>query len=636
MNRLTLPRIVRVSLTGFAPIFENPVTLDLPEGPFLVLGGNAMGKTTTLMATIYAIAGGLDKSMGEDVEFRWGAANFRDRLSPTQNTEIEVEILLGSTSISVRRGTDSDAILGVRVGTEWHHDTSDAGRIYEQSVVEAGGYQDFADFRFLVHRLMYLPENRQSLVWDHKAQIRTLMLICGDAREEVRFRKLNKQLREIDTEKRHLHVAITNLEKRIEHLTPAAKNRQKDEATATTAASVFLRVGQLREELIGIATQRKEIVGQTRHIRAELLKTNAELERLHLQLAEAEDAVVLTTLRKAETASSGIGLQKLLVYHLCPYCAQHTDALASRANDALADGNCPICQQRYTAPAGAGNVRNLRARVAKVELAREDAERKQIELDGQLEGLGQQEIQLKVELEDIGAQLPPIPPMEDLRFDLGNLRSLRKNLAIYENRYAELEAQWERAKNRVDASFSAFTQASAARLRTLRQGASNYAHEFLGQECEFVSVPAPEYSELGELSFLVPKFADIERPSARSCSESERFFLDIGFRMAVLELGGNLTNSTATFVCETPENALDLAYTDNVARMFHRFIKSGFSLLLTANIQAGGVAQPLLATYTQSTRKRRVLDLLAEGFASSVQMQKMKEFRAQMRKILGA
>jgi len=51
-------------------------------------------------------------------------------------------------------------------------------------VTENGGYEAFDDFRYLVHRVAYLPETRQTLIWDHKAQIRAVMLICSDVLSE--------------------------------------------------------------------------------------------------------------------------------------------------------------------------------------------------------------------------------------------------------------------------------------------------------------------------------------------------------------------------------------------------------------------------------------------------------------------
>ena len=46
-----------------------------------------------------------------------------------------------------------------------------------------------ADFSFLVHRLLYLPESRRLIAWDMDAQVRILMLLNQDVALEEDFRK---------------------------------------------------------------------------------------------------------------------------------------------------------------------------------------------------------------------------------------------------------------------------------------------------------------------------------------------------------------------------------------------------------------------------------------------------------------
>ena len=69
-------------LTGFAPLFENEVDIKLPKGPFVILGGNAMGKTTTLQAIVFGLAGAADDAVEEQKSLRWDAKYFRRRLTP--------------------------------------------------------------------------------------------------------------------------------------------------------------------------------------------------------------------------------------------------------------------------------------------------------------------------------------------------------------------------------------------------------------------------------------------------------------------------------------------------------------------------------------------------------------------------
>lgn len=633
MASLILPRIRHITLNGFQPLFEKTVELKLPVGPFLLLGGNAMGKTTTLQAIVFALAGGVHEDIDADKRARWNVKHFRQVMNHGQDTEVQLEFELGTTRIAVRRGILSEDVLGIKLnGDEWIHGSKDATHEYERRVIEAGGYETFGDFRYLVHRLAYLPETRQSLIWDHKAQIRAVMLICSEPKREARFRELSRRLREIDTEKRHLHVDIGHLEKRIgshsdDQTPPSARSEEQSEVERIHVASEG--VGKALEE---IARRRSKLHSSVDHYQSELFSINTQLEELQENLASTEDAFVLKLLQGVERATQGVALQKLLVYHLCPYCARRSEDLAKTASTAVSKGNCPICQQHFPSTSLSEDIGQIRSKIARLNKRQDETGGKHARLQQELNELGDQEHKLRLQLDQLSGKLPRI--REELpEVDAEDLSSSLKTLEIYQTRHTNLEAVWQETKRELDAGFSEFTESSAERLQTLTNLASDYAHAFLGHECEFVPVRAKD--ELGTVSFFVPSFASKERPSPETCSESERFFLDIGFRMALLELAGSLSKSHSTFICETPENALDLAYTDNVAKMFGRFVKKRFSLLLTANIQSGGVAKPLLSRYVPNQRRKRIFNLLRAGTLSEVQVKKLPEFDSQLKKILG-
>jgi hypothetical protein len=105
--------------------------------------------------------------------------------------------------------------------------------------------------------------------------------------------------------------------------------------------------------------------------------------------------------------------------------------------------------------------------------------------------------------------------------------------------------------------------------------------------------------------------------------------------MALVEVASQLSGSPATFICETPENSLDLAYADNVGDMFSHFGKADCYSLMTANLQAGGVAEPLLRSLrTPADRKRRVFNLLEHVELSAVQKRKLGNLNRQLRRLI--
>lgn len=638
MSNVALPRLLRVTLTGFAPLFENEVDIKLPKGPFVILGGNAMGKTTTLQAIVFGLAGGADDAVEEQKSLRWDAKYFRRRLTPGQVTSIRIEFELGDSRIIVTRGIRSDDVQAVKInGDALIEDSEVATAEYESEVIKAGGYARFSDFCFLVHRLSYLPETRRSIVWDQKAQIRTVMLICSSARNESEFRRLNERLRELDTQKRHLHVDITRLEMRIERLeAEGSAEKVSDNGTDDDAyEDVLSESERLRVQLAEFGKRRIDILRQSDTLRADLSATAQQLEGLQDKLALAEDNFTLRVLQNVENASTAVALQKLLVYRLCPYCAQRSNELAAQAEQRVAHGDCPICTQPYHPVNGAANVESVREQIVNTNEQIELYDRRHEEFRAQLRELSNAEQTARLRLEEIVGQLPPIPK-DVVELDIRSVASLRRTLRTYQTQHEKLSARWEETKEAVDAAFAQFEDASSQRIRSLQKAASKYGHDFLGRPCEFIAIPAR--SELGNLSFFVPMFADEERKSPETCSESERFFLDIAFRMALLELAGELSDSSSTFICETPETALDLAYTKNVSEMFSRFAKHGFALVLSANIQLGGagVAAPLLKAYSTAERERRIFNLLEAGFSSEVQQKSIAEFRTELKRILTA
>jgi DNA repair exonuclease SbcCD ATPase subunit len=298
---IVLPRLKRVELRGFDPLFDEPLVIVLPTGPFLILGGNTLGKTTILQATIYGLAGVADAVVeGDKGEkgFRWGIDYFKKRLDPETNAEIIVEFTLGDLSISVRRGMKNERVRGVRFGGgEWIHDSVVASTKFESAVKNAGNYTSFDDFRYLVHKLCYLAENRRSLLWNQRAQLRVLMLICGDAGKEASYHETRQALTRADSDRRHCKVDIGHIEARLARLEAATEGRQQrsSDRQPSNEGQVH-RIGGIQKMLGEMTPRRIEMLTTVRSSRLSLESENSQLEELQTQLSRAEDTFVLHVL----------------------------------------------------------------------------------------------------------------------------------------------------------------------------------------------------------------------------------------------------------------------------------------------------------------------------------------------------
>ena len=636
MSGIILPKIGRISSTGFEPIFnDGHLDINLPSGPFLLLGGNGLGKTTTLQTIVFALAGDAGSDIEEKTEFQWGASYFKNRLNKPQEAEVEVEFSLSDTKIIVRRRMNSKTIRGVKIdGAAWIHDSTEATAKYEESVCAAGAYECFDDFRYLVHRLCYLGESRRSIVWDQGAQLRIVMMVCGDAEMERDFRKLRATLKETDSELRHTHVDIGSLEKRLSQIETSKKAACSDNEEKSDGIQIAIRQSaELEAELLPLSKMRLKLREKLVAVRKDLIGINNELEHLQITFSQLEDAFVLKTLRGMENSSAALALHKLLVHELCPFCTKKTTALAAQARVAVAQKKCPICGQQHASDVSSDEIGKLRQKIASKTI-------KQDELQKVLEGIEEEEARLisrevaiKDKLNIIVAKLPRVQFAEVSGLVGSNPQEIRERLRTTRTHYYQLELKKKNLEEDMEEKYKSFSSLCARRLSQLSALASEYGNKFLGAPCNFVMTPSRE--RLSLFSFFVPEFEEKRRESPESCSESERFFLDIAFRMAVIVFAGLLSKTRSTFICETPENALDLAYTENVAAMFQKFSYDGYSLLLTANLQLGGVAKPLLAAYPKKEKEKRTLNLIEKCPLSGVQSDKKKEFMRVYRGIIG-
>jgi hypothetical protein len=153
------------------------------------------------------------------------------------------------------------------------------------------------------------------------------------------------------------------------------------------------------------------------------------------------------------------------------------------------------------------------------------------------------------------------------------------------------------------------------------------AHSFLGIELD-IRIEA----KAGGVS-LTFSMRGTPRREVFQLSESQRFFIDIALRMALLKFTSP-TERTACLLIDTPEGALDIAYEKRAGDMFARFVLDGFTLIFTANINA---SQLLLALASDCGRSHMRLTRMTSWAAlSEVQVEEETLFNSTYEKITAA
>lgn len=632
-ERIKLPLLTGFRINGFAPIYSADIALGLQEGPYVVLGGNGLGKTTLMQAVIYGLAGGLDDQTEDVKALRWSHGYFRGRLSPTQlaSAEVEVDFQLGKHSLSVRRGFKGSNVTAVRDGRgTWAE--MDAPTVFANLIRTYGGYLEPNDFAFVVHRLLYLPESRRLIAWDTDAQIRLLMLINQDIAVEREFRENRARLKLLDSKKRHIHVALGKAQSELASLMEydeTEADEEPDQVNEAANDAAEERLPELVAQLNDVGRKRADAERRGRGAQADLSRVSATLDRLREEVESAEAGLVANFLAETERAQN-LALAKLVQGTICPACGQKHAELADRARKFLRDHRCVLCgsEEPHEPNPELDKLRGQLEECLREQQAFEEVVRL---ARAESDSLQDQELDLQSRVNEIRYSRSVVAMVERNLPEMTaeNLKKLKQQLTDEE---ADAEAQIGVIRAKLAADYEDFRNKMDARMDKLRTAYAGYATAFLGLSCELDEVGQ---NGLLELKLFVPRFDNAVRPQPESCSEAQRFFLDIAFRMALIDLACG-DRGTGTFICETPETALDFSYVTNVVAMFSSFAKKRHNILLSANIQNSGIAEKLIARLAKKDRAKHVVNLLEVGRLSAVQQAARTDFAKIIRRMMTA
>jgi predicted RNA-binding Zn-ribbon protein involved in translation (DUF1610 family) len=382
-------------------------------------------------------------------------------------------------------------------------------------------------------------------------------------------------------------------------------------------------------ELQDVSRKRGDAEQRARNVVAELSRVSGRIDVLRREIETAEAGLVANFLAETEREQN-LALAKLVENAICPACGQRHVGLADLARKYVLDHKCVLCGSEESQVSNP-DLAKLQDELEQL-LGQQQAFEEVVRLArAESNNLHDLELNLQSKVNTIRYNQPVVAMLERNlpQMTVDNLKELKKQL---EDNEADAAAQIESIRAKLLGEYDDFRRKMDVRMEMLRTSYTSYATAFLGLPCELDEIGQ---GGMLDLKLFVPKFADVVRPQADSCSEAQRFFLDIAFRMALIDTACG-ERGTATFICETPETALDMSYVRNVVSMFSAFAKKQHNIILTANIQTAGIAEKLLERLVKKERPGRIVNLLKYGRLSTVQEKAIDEFNAILRQMLNA
>ena len=268
----------------------------------------------------------------------------------------------------------------------------------------------------------------------------------------------------------------------------------------------------------------------------------------------------------------------------CQLCDSHQSGIVEKIQERLSKGLCPVCGTKLLEKAKTKDLSRLKQldkNLAKVARELADAfsriERLRAELgkaserrDRSAEALERFAVRNRKEIARLEARgtLNVKAVLEEYRRQIEDLeREKRKRYKERDGYRVELRPIQERLERQ-------YRDAEGLFVPLFRK----LAESFLGVELNVVF----ELSKTAGATLIL----DVEKGERREfhqLSESQRFFVDIALRMALIKYMSAESYPGCLYL-DTPEGSLDIAYETRAGEMIAEFVQDGFGCIMTANI----------------------------------------------------
>lgn len=664
---MKLPILKKISIKHLS-LYNGQIDRNIFPGINMVVGGNGLGKTTFVNTIVYALVGNVNfetldiKTGKQEAVPLVGIDYFTGRIEPKDQDRAEVSLSysVNEHDITVTRLLYRPRITKITVearGTsspKIYDDTSkDLDGIYRSIVKDIFEVDNLEDFAFVIAHLLLFDEERRTLAWDSEIQNKMLRLLFLSKQFDQAFSKLSASVTAYDTQGRHKSESRKDIRRAIQRWLEDKKtdNPESISTKAEEKQTLEIKLAKLQTAIEALDEEYKSLeeridaeMQASKSLASEM--NNSELTRIAIanQLAALEQQFY-SDVYQTIPSQYVLLLEKLAKDGVCQVCGTSHTTLKTLGKSIKENGQCIVCRSpvQYSPRENETSnqdglidkINNLRNRLDEIDAQQQDyttaeaSSTKEIrrlqelangkmrekrlidneifEIQAKLTSQRAKEIDSPVERDEWLEKQEKL--IKELDLQIENLYSKRtKAREELQELNTELVGMLDKVNDDLSPLFS------------------HFASKFLGTECELVISTKTRASK--PVAFMYPRFLGKDRVQSTNVSESQRFFLDQAFRMALIELFVRSTGLPTFYIAETPEGSLDLAYERNVANMYLEFASAGHSIIITSNLNSSNFLQGLYSNLgDENNREGRTLDLIKYGRLSTVQELEMPNFQ---------
>lgn len=599
------------------------------DGVNVIVGINGLGKTTLLNILLRSLSGASDvpgdDTLGDKkrrlipVERNW----FRKRVpDDAVNAKVTVWFRLGEQHFEVTRSLANLDVTELWVDQQQvpYGRAAELEAAYRTAVETAAGLSSFDDFVFLLRYVIFYLEDRRSLVWDEAAQGDILGILFGEIGERTRYVELFNDLLSKDSEYRNMHAVVYGRKRKLEKQNSTIEGGQIEMLVKT--------LDERREQLRDLAARKTEL-SRTR----DGLRDQMENRRQEIHEKRASLAAQLNSFYESFFPSLD-GPARYLLAHFeagvgCLICGSKDKETTQRVAAKLMMNTCPVCDSPLenahspaTDPFAGEAIEDQRREIAEAEVnlasmtgPLHTTEEGYSTTSAELVSVTGAIVELERQLKKLGTSVPAA---------MAQREELQRQMASFEAVLNQLDVERVELGKQFGELAEIIHQEVQAVSADIEQTFAKYISGFLAEQCEIKY--SPRYRPLGQRAnieqFPFPHFIPAltsgvhrngatVREAGQSVSESQKEFIDLAFRMALLALAS--PGAPAMLILETPEASLDSVFVPRAADLLRRFAtRTGTAhatrLIASSNVNREEMIPALFGAYPDKRFYGQVVD----------------------------
>ena len=630
-TKYSFPKIEKILINNFSLYKKNnSIEIEVRDGVFCLAGANGLGKSTFLNILNFGLTGVVinpEKDFGSIVSLskfysfnrKFAETYFDGRISEEdrESARVIIQFSIGDVKYLIERSffDIEELIQFSRIENGENTVPEDLypdqlHNFYCDILIKDIKLATFDQFVFLQHFIFTFDEHHYLLFWDKSMMETTLYLFFGvnvnDALEANNLRKrinqLGSNIRNFTYQKNRTVKDVSELKQRIDEID---SSKDKNEIVQK-----FEQLNQEKNEL-----------------EENLIKNSSELK--HCDLTISDKSIKISNLRSSfEKLVSQLMNNEFEISN----DSYVTEILRKMQNDIRTggDGLKYYTDLRDYIKKKIKEVENIDEEKLSKELSLLDIQINQLDKDIQeiqkrKERLTENRTEIQDNLQSVDEELLRITKEEDEY--LFHVKSNTKN--DWSGLLKSYFEQIDKSQKEIDQ----LREEREEKQKDLKKLERILSKNFSIAEKEFIPI-FQKYVEsfLGlDVSIklrnstsgtsLVLEINDTERTSIHQLSESQRYFVDIGLRMALIQF----KCQSSFLLVDTPEGSLDIAYESKAGKMFAEFTNTGHNLFMTANINT---SQLLIELAKECKHEKMNLERMTEWtYLSEVQNQENEKIQ---------